>query len=309
MAAGSAALLAALLLTDPDSGLLSGMPFGASVVAWLMMVARVFLIVAVAHFSWRALHDYDAADGESLYRQAQNGNTAASIALLSRAIIVAALLFVVADLARAQVPTRAHEHLPTLRAEIDAHWADIPVRAYPAGLIEHESCITLTHSRCWSPTSRLKTAREEGAGLGQLTRAYRANGSLRFDALAEMVQRHPALVGLAWDNIYQRPDLQLRAVVLKLRDDYQRLSSVRDPMQRLAMTDAAYNGGISGVINERRACGLADACDPQQWWGHVERTCLKSRVALYGNRSACDINRHHVVDVLRRRMPKYEGLV
>ena len=59
---------------------------------------------------------------------------------------------------------------------------------------------------------------------------------------------------------------------------------------------------------ERRACQVTTGCEPARWWGHVERKCLKSRQALYGQRSACDINRHHVADVFTRA-PKYAGLV
>jgi hypothetical protein len=177
-----------------------------------------------------------------------------------------------------------------------------------AGLIEHESCISLKHSRCWNPKSRLKSQREEGAGLGQLTRAYRPDGSIRFDALAEMRQKHRLALGeLSWHNIYDRPDLQIRAVVLKSRDNYKYylpFSATTD--DALAFGDAAYNGGIGGLNNERRACKLASSCDHTKWFGNVEKYCLKSKAALYGNRSACDINRHHVKDVLLIRSAKYQ---
>ena len=180
---------------------------------------------------------------------------------------------------------------------------------YLAGLIEHESCISLTHSRCWSPTSRLKSQREEGAGLGQLTRAWHPDGQLRFDALAELRGRHPALAELDWASIYQRPDLQLRGLVLMTRDLYTRLDMIDDPLERLRMADASYNGGLGGLQRERRACGLQPGCDPQRWVGHVERVCLKSRQPLYAGRSACDINRHHVHDVIDNRAPKYAALI
>ena len=309
MAGGSIALLLALLATDPDSPFLQGLPVGGPLLAWLLAAARGVLIVALAHLAWCALHDYPEADGQDLYAAVLQGNIAAGLALLSRAVIVGVLLFVFSNTATAQVPDRARQHLPALTAAVDLHFNDVPMRHYFGGLVEHESCISLTHSRCWQPTSRLKTPREEGAGLGQLTRAYRADGSIRFDALAEMRDRHPALRELSWSNVYSRPDLQLAAVVLKVRDDYRTLRLVVEPMQRLAMADAAYNGGIGGLQAERRACGLRAGCDPQRWWGHVEKTCLKSAAALYGARSACDINRHHTRDVLLYRAPKYAGLL
>lgn len=178
-----------------------------------------------------------------------------------------------------------------------------------AALIEHESCISLKHSRCWNPKSRLRSAREEGAGLGQITRAFRQDGSVRFDALTEIKEKHPvALKEFSWSNVYERPDLQIRAVVLKSEDNYNYYLPYSDTVyEALAFGDAAYNGGIGGLNKERRACKLADDCDHTKWFDNVEKYCLKSKAALYGNRSACDINRHHVKDVMLTRSPKYKG--
>lgn len=228
---------------------------------------------------------------------------------MALSIVTTGLLIVFASTAHAQVPARAQLSLPLLSRELDAQWPDVPLRGYVAGLIEHESCITLTHPRCWAPTARLRTQREEGAGLGQLTRAWRPDGTLRFDALAELRDRHPALRELDWATVYQRPDLQLRALVIMSRSHYAALGVVVDSLQRLAMADAAYNGGLGGLQRERRACQMATGCDPGRWWGHVEHRCLKSRAPLYAGRSACDINRHHLADVLRVRSPKNAGLV
>lgn len=171
--------------------------------------------------------------------------------------------------------------------------------------MEHESCISLKHSRCWNPASRLKSAREEGAGLGQITRAYTTSGAIRFDALEEIRNKHVELKELTWYNVYTRPDLQLRAVVLKMRDNYQYYARYTDSENALAFADAAYNGGIGGVDRERRACKISGNCNASKWFENVELFCLKSKAALYGQRSACDINRHHVKDVLITRAPKY----
>ena len=295
-------MLGALLATDPDRGLATGL--------LLLTVATGVVAVAFAHWARKALHDYPEADMQRLFDKAGQHPIGAGLALVALALVLSALLGLFGRAAHAApVPDRALQYLPTLAAEIDSHWPDVPLRHYLPGLIEHESCITLTHSRCWSPTSRLKSAREEGAGLGQLTRAWRPDGAQRFDALQEMRDRHPALAGLDWATVYQRPDLQLRAVVLKVRGDYLALRAVDDPLERLAMADAAYNGGLSGLQRERRACHISPTCDPSRWWGHVETHCLKSRAVLYAGRSACDINRHHPADVLRHRAPKYVGLL
>lgn len=94
-----------------------------------------------------------------------------------------------------------------------------------------------------------------------------------------------------------------------MRDNFQALSPYAiNSLEAYAFADAAYNGGIGGLNKERRACVTIAGCDPSRWFGHVEKYCMKSKVALYGKRSACDINRHHVRDVLLVRAPKYKKL-
>lgn len=299
---GTAAVIAALFLTDPDEGSLS---------TKLLLLAAVSPIVAVllAHVFRRALHDYPEADMQRLFRKAAESPVGAGLALIALSIVLNGLLALFGNARAHEVHPRAIQYAPIIRVEIQTYWPDIPTRAYIPALISHESCISYSHSRCWSPTSRLKTQREEGAGLGQLTRAWRSDGTLRFDALDEMRARHPALQDLSWSTIYQRPDLQIRTMVLQSLGNYNALRMVVDEMERLAMADAAYNGGLGELIAERRACGLATQCDPQRWWDNVETVCLKSKAPLYGARSACDINRHHVKDVLRVRVKWYGGLL
>ena len=298
---GSAVVVAALFFTDPDHGLSTG--------ALLLSLAVPFLALLLVHWTRKAWFDYGEADMRRLFAEARTTSVGAGLALVALSIILSALLSLFGRAAHAAVPERAAQYLPILAAEIDRGWPDVPQRAYLPALVEHESCITLTHPRCWQPTSRLKTAREEGAGLGQITRAWSADGRLRFDALADLRAEHPALRELDWATIYQRPDLQLRALVTMSRANYLALRAVADPAQRLAMADAAYNGGLAGVHRERRICQMSRGCDPQRWWGHVAEHCAKSRAALYAGRSACDINRHHVSDVIRVRAPRYQGLV
>lgn len=287
---GSLLAILALLVSDPDGGSMTAI-FGVGLISTL-------LAVLLAHLARKALFDY--LDLQALAEKAKESPEGAGRVFMGVCVVLAALLLLFGGAARAQVPTQAMEHLPTLRAEIQRHWPDHPMPAYFGGLIEHESACPRVRS-CWKPTAQLKSQREEGAGLGQLTRAYRQDGSVRFDALAEMRQAHPALRELDWATIYQRPDLQLRAIVLKSRADWMRMP---DAHARLEFTDLAYNAGRGRVSQDRRACALVKGCDPNLWHGHVERTCTASRAALYGTRSACDISRHHVHDVLQRA-PKY----
>ena len=279
-------------------------------VLWLSWAS---LAVAATHLARKALHDY--ADAEEAYKKAITGSTGAGLVFAGLCIIGAALFFGFISMAKAQdvktyIPKPAVPLLPVLSDVQKSSWPEMPFPSYFGALIEHESCIYLTHSSCWNPRARLKTAREEGGSLGQFTRAWNADGSLRFDAVEEVRRLDPqGLRDFNWSTIYTRPELSMRAVVVKTKDCHNRffrLSPAALPYNVLAFCDSAYNGGFGGLLTDRRLCAASKGCDPNQWFGHVERFSLKSRTKWQGyGKSAFDINRHHVIDVLLTRRPKY----
>jgi hypothetical protein len=294
---GGAALTAWLSYrSDPDHGL--------STLLGGLAIAQGIWAVAAAHWARKALMDYNEADMRSLFAAATKSPTGAGLALVAIAIIFVGLLTVFAPRAHAaELPPGAKVYCPMLQGEQQRLWADHPDPAVLCALVEQESCVSLKSPRCWNPKAQLKTSREEGAGMGQITRAYRTDGSVRFDALAGLRERYRAELGeWSWDNAYSRPDLQLRGIVLLSRDAAR---PFRQAPAVLAFGDAGYNGGPGDVQKERRACALTKGCDPGQWFGQVEAHCLKSRQPLYGGRSACDINREHVRNVLLVRRAKY----
>lgn len=208
---------------------------------------------------------------------------------------------------KAYIPSQAFEYFDTIKKEQQRILPDFAYPFYFAGLIEHESCISLTHKKCWNPASKLDTKRELGIGIFQLTKAYKADGSIRFDTLSELRKRHMAeLSELSWSNVVQRADLQIRAGILLSKGNWKALYTIPDDYERLAMTDAAYNGGLGSINKDRQYCGLKKDCNPDKWFGHVEVNSLKSRKPIYAGRSAFDISRHHAHDVLKMRMPKYK---
>lgn len=211
---------------------------------------------------------------------------------------------------RTYIPEKAKLYLPTVKAEQAKYHPTLAEPAYVPALIETESCITLTHKRCWSPTSQLKTYREEGAGLGQITRAYRTDGSVRFDALQGMKDRYEEeLKELSWTNVYKRPDLQIRTIVLMLKDlDKEFKPLIKNDMDRLPFVDVSYNGGSRDTKRSRVACGLAKDCNPNIWFDHVERYTVKPTKPLpgYGGRSIRDINNEHARTVFHVRLAKYK---
>ena len=72
---------------------------------------------------------------------------------------------------------------------------------------------------------------------------------------------------------------------------------------------AAYNGGLAGVLQDRRLCANSAGCRPGAWFGHVERHSTKTRKPNPGYRkSAFEINREYVRNILHQRRDKYRPL-
>lgn len=290
----------ASLYSDPDE-------YGLSTLLGGLALVQGIWAIALSHWARKALMDYAEADMRNLFKKASEGDVGSGLALIAIAIIIHGLFAIFSPRAHAaSLPDGFYKYGTVLKSEQEKYWTNHPNPVLLFGLIEQESCVSLKSKLCWNPKSSLKNSREEGAGLGQITRAYRIDGSVRFDALAGMTSQYSELSGLTWGNVYQRPELQLRAVVLMSRDAAKQFQQSID---MLAFGDASYNGGESGTQKERRACKLTPGCNPGIWFNNVENHCLKSRQPLYGGRSACDINREHVNNVMNVRWKKYVGNV
>jgi len=293
---GSGLALWASLQSDPDNGI--------STLLGGLALAQGIWAVAASHLARKWLMDYPEADMRRLFAKASEGSIGAGLALVAMSVVLFGLMMVFSPRAKADIlPSGFAKYGATLKAEQIRYWPDHPCPAVLAALVEQESCISLKSKGCWNPAAKLKSEREEGAGMGQITRAFRADGSQRFDALAGLRSQYGNDLGeLSWQSVYARPDLQLRAIVLMSRDNAR---AFRAAPAMLAFGDAGYNGGQAGVQKERRACALTRGCDPGQWFGNVELHCLKSHQPLYGGRNACDINREHVRNVFLVRADKY----
>ncbi len=204
------------------------------------------------------------------------------------------------------IPKNAYKYLPTLYKTIDEIYPSFILPPYFASLIEQESCINLKHSRCWSPTSQLKTKREQGVGFGQLTRTWHKNGKLRFDKISELRKKHyKYLKDLNWETVKKRPDLQMKAIILLWKSNYERLPKHIDEYNKICMANSAYNAGFGRIRKDRKFCGLRKNCDPNIWFGNLEKHgTLSKRKTIYG-RSYFKINRDHVKNVMTIRIWKY----
>lgn len=206
------------------------------------------------------------------------------------------------------LPERTKTYMPMLEKELKTYWPDMDEPSVLCGLIEQETCYSLTHKYCWSPTATLKTSREEGRGLGQITRAWDSKGKLRFDALEEVRQRHmDALAGWSWKNV-ANATFQIRGLIFEFRDNYVTFTYARTKTDQLAFADSAYNGGRGGVLQDRALCKTKPGCDPDVWMGNVSEYSRKSRTSVQGyGQSFYAINRNHVKQVVYGRGQGYEN--
>lgn len=192
----------------------------------------------------------------------------------------------------------ALQYLPLLAAQLTQYWASYPLPHYIAAQVDQESG--------WKPRATLRTSRELGAGFGQFTKTFTADGRVRFDALGEMRAKHKAeLAGWSWANPYDET-MQLRALVLKNRDNWQAIRFAANDNEHTAMMLVAYNGGLGRVLSDRNLCRNTPGCDPARWWGNIEHTSLLAKTTVKGyGRSFFQINREYPQLIMRVRAPKY----
>lgn len=267
-----------------------------------------FLGLAVGDFALRILQPEVDAQLAAKYA-IRNGSSAAALVYLGRCLLAGVILMLIVTAARAsEPPAAAVPVLPLLKAEQLAWWPDHPQPSALGGQVEQETCPSLKHWMCWNPKAQLKTSREQGVGLGQITRTWDAKGNTRFDSLAEIKGQNPqALKDWGWsDQSLYNPRLQLRGLLLMDLRNWNALTDVPNPNERLAMALVAYNGGLGGLRQDRVACDATPGCDRRLWWGNVEHTSLKAKTAVSGyGKSFFEINREYPRNILQVRRFRY----
>lgn len=197
------------------------------------------------------------------------------------------------------LPVHAYRNLPVLVNAIDELWPTFPYYSMFAAQVEKESCISLKHSKCWNEKAELKTSREYGFGLGQITITS------RFNKFEELKQSSKHLRNWNWNDRFNA-NYQLKAVIILNIQNYNKLNFVPNEYERIAMMFSAYNGGLGSVINDRKLCDSQpnSKCDKNKWFNNVEIYSFKSKIKVSGyGESWYDINRGYVKQVMLLNHP------
>jgi hypothetical protein len=211
----------------------------------------------------------------------------------------------------ATFPPNALKHGPVLKQLAVEMWPDLHDRSVLGGQIEQETCPSLTSSKCWSTKAELRTSREYGFGLGQITIAYDSEGRERFNNFKEISKLDKKLyLEWKWENRYDAY-YQLRALVAYDKSIYYKIKwDCASEQDRVAFMLSAYNGGLGGVMQDRKICSTKEDCDPSRWFGHVANHSWKSKTSVKGySVSFYQINRDYVNNILNKRKFKYATLL
>ncbi len=201
-----------------------------------------------------------------------------------RSIVCAATILISLNsfaLTSHQIFGKAEPHLALLDSVITKYWPDAPCREFIAGQIEQETCANL--KKCWNSNTELKTKREYGFGLGQITIAYRKNGSVRFNNFDEAKRRYEELSDWQWDDRYNTK-YQLIFIVMECKLNFKKYGNrfVTD-IQKWAAALVTYNAGSGAVLTRLKVCKVTPGCDCTTWFGGLDQVHSKEEeVLLYG---------------------------
>lgn len=204
-------------------------------------------------------------------------------------------------ISRAELPANARVNAPILQRMISEKW---PSQLYQTSIwlsqAHVESCVTDTSQRCWSPSAELKTSREYGFGIPQITITQKFN---RFE---ELKRQFKELSDWKWEDRYH-VEKQLLSMVLTNRFNWIRVAklSPADHGNQTALTLVTYNSGYPLV--DYKLCKSIKGCDATRWFGNIELHSMKSKTPLsaYGHRSMFEISREYPRKVMYLKRSLY----
>lgn len=215
------------------------------------------------------------------------------------ALIITVLILTVTSSHAADLPAGYLKHASTMQQVMAKHWPDAPLPHIPPAQVEQESS--------WKDKATLRTSRELGRGLVQLTIAYTQNGSERFNSYKDATG-YAALRNWDWRNDPYNVRYQLTYLVLRDRATFKqtRLMMIDDAEAwRAALV--AYNAGMGRVLS-RRSNAVKMGLDKTRWSGGLEHAYgLSENTALYNRPLWKAVNEYPAVVFKRAEKYKVRG--
>jgi hypothetical protein len=224
---------------------------------------------------------------------------ASAIVVLAAVVLLIAILFLAVPGAHAAALDASRPYLPVLSQTLDSTWPGAPMRHIPAGQVEQESG--------WKKTATLKTSRELGRGLVQMTIAYDSAGRERFNIYRDAV-RYRALSGWDWRRDPYNVRYQLTFLVLQDRANFNQVRPYsQDDVEALKCALVCYNAG-SGRWLQRLKNARIKGLPTNRWDGGLALAYgAKETALLYGRPLYLAVNEYPAV--IFKRAAKYQGLV
>lgn len=237
-------------------------------------------------------------DEDETGKKRRNPIAAALIFLGVIALLITILVLAIPS-AHASTLDNARPYLPILSESLDKGWPAAPLRHIPAGQVEQESS--------WKERATLKTSRELGRGLVQMTIAYDKSGKERFNIYRDAV-RNKLLKEWDWRRDPYNVRYQLTFLVLQDRANFDQVRPYfANDGEAWKGALVCYNAGagrwLQRLKNARRM-GLPTNI----WDGGLDRAYGKGEAALlYGRPLYVAVNEYP--KVIFGRAEKYRGRV
>lgn len=215
-------------------------------------------------------------------------------------LVVAIMVLAVPRLSvGATIPDNAKTLLPVLSTAINQQWPGAPLRSIPAGQVEQESS--------WKEKATLKTSRELGRGLVQLTIAYKTDGTERFNAYKD-ASHVKALAAWDWRKDPFNTHYQLTYLTLTDRANFMMVRKYMvDDTEAWKAALVCYNAG-EGRWLARRAMAKQMGLPTNRWTNGLEQAHgVKENAILYGRALYVAVNEYP--RVIFQRAEKYQGNV
>lgn len=276
---------------------------GVGFMVALNRLSMFAFILLVFHLIRKSLFPY--IDLEKFANKASEEPLSAAIVFTMMIIFIISLCYISVANAMTynQILDQAKPQLPIFKSVVTQYWPEAPNQQYFPGDVEQETCASL--ALCWNPNAQLKTSREYGFGLGQITIAYGKKGNVRFNNFKEAKNKYDQLSQWQWDDRFN-PKFQFTYIVLEMKNLFTPMVPYfRDDINRWAAALVSYNAGAQTVIDRMTLCGITKGCNKSLWFNGLETVHLPYEKKLLYGKALFERRNEYPHNVINIRSPKY----